>query len=190
MHLTSHLEFVMKNKGVKNLSELSLLSGVDKRKLEEFPCNIYNGKIDFETLNILSNFFCCHPNQILKITDKSESLNRLSLQENEGIVYFVSFENGLTKIGFTSDLQTRISALEQKEKMKGELIGYIATDDCLTIERLFHTMFENKLVRGEFFRLSEADMEMLKKYERGEKKNVIRDFAKRKRESDALTSDD
>jgi hypothetical protein len=67
--------------------------------------------------------------------------------------------NGLIKVGYSKDPKLRESTL-QSEKPDIEMIFNIACDKSM--ERKLHKQYASKRVRGEWFRLSEIDIEIIK----------------------------
>lgn len=160
----------MKNAGIKNFTELSLLTGIEYQKLKDFPSTLSRGKLDFSTIKRLSEFFEIGEEHFIEMGDQEINYEGNLYSGRKGLVYFLKFNNGLIKIGHTSDLKTRINTLEKQYNQKTELIAYVSTDDCLTLERVFHNLFINKWVEEEFFQLDHNDIETIKIFENGEKR--------------------
>jgi predicted methyltransferase len=81
----------------------------------------------------------------------------------KGDVYFVKIGD-YYKIGATRHLYSRLIGLQTGMPTKIELIHSIKTSDMNKTERLFQAMFErnNKLERGEWFKLTDADIAYIK----------------------------
>ncbi len=161
--LVSHLPFLMKQNGIKNVTELSLRSGIKQSTLEKLlDCSFQ--KLDINTVNQLVDFFECKPDSLLSIEDEYTDYSwHIENNGRNGVVYFLQREdNGLTKIGWTANIQQRKSAIEQKEKVKTRLIHYIPTFDCITLESTLHIIFSKKRVESEWFNLTEGDLDTLK----------------------------
>jgi len=166
-HLISRLCIAMKENGVKNLTELSLLTNIDVKKLENFPKRGTNNRnVDFVLIDQLSVFFECNANSLVELGEKDISFP-VEYTGKSGIVYFLKFENGLTKIGWTSDLKLRKQSLIQENKTGCELIGFVSSSDCETVERVFHTLFIGKRVKGEYFNLCATDLTVIDKFKNG-----------------------
>ena len=80
-----------------------------------------------------------------------------------GDVYFVKVGD-YYKIGATIHLYSRIHGLQLANPIPIELIHSIKTSDMYKTERLFQALFErdDKLERGEWFTLSDADIAYIK----------------------------
>ena len=92
-----------------------------------------------------------------KPTEKREPKRR-----DYGFVYLLKADNGFYKIGRTKSLDDRIKQLEIASPHELELILVIETDNCRNIEESLHLRFDDKRSRGEWFELSEADVEYIK----------------------------
>ena len=76
-------------------------------------------------------------------------------------VYFVRSGDGLIKIGCTADLPTRFKALQSAIPTDLEIVAFYRCDNVYEREREFHELFKDKKVKGEWFELSDEDVEML-----------------------------
>lgn len=83
---------------------------------------------------------------------------------SEGFVYVLRVDNGLCKIGRTRYLDDRIYQLGITLPYDPELVCAIKVEDCIKAEREIHELFidAGKNVRGEWFELTEADIEYIK----------------------------
>lgn len=77
-------------------------------------------------------------------------------------VYFIRAENGLVKIGITSNIAKRFEALNVASPVELVLLFYIETDEARKLEGSFHSIFESQWVKGEWFRLSDDDIAWIK----------------------------
>ena len=80
----------------------------------------------------------------------------------KGFVYFIKAENGLIKIGQTKDLSNRYKQIQHSALLKTELLFAIESDDGIKLEEKLHHFFENKMKKGEWFALSDGDIEIIK----------------------------
>lgn len=71
------------------------------------------------------------------------------------VVYFLTGNNGLCKIGRTENLPVRIVALERETKLTLILHHTVETNDAPWLEAKFHRYFQAERVYGEWFALSE-----------------------------------
>jgi hypothetical protein len=92
---------------------------------------------------------------------KPEPEKRKSKPTN-GYVYLIKADNGLYKIGKSKNLHARINEFGVKLPVKTELIHSIANSDFSTLELELHERFSDKREHGEWFRLSESDIEEIK----------------------------
>ena len=67
-------------------------------------------------------------------------------------VYFVQDEDGFIKIGYSENVKKRLAHLQTSSRQKLSLIGSVNGDKNL--ESLFHRVFRDERVRGEWFRPS------------------------------------
>jgi len=75
-----------------------------------------------------------------------------------GFVYLMSHQNGLTKIGYSTDPATREKTLQAEDPR----LRLIATRcGFMSEERRLHRIFADKRVRGEWFNLSEHEKRWL-----------------------------
>lgn len=79
-----------------------------------------------------------------------------------GFVYILKADNGIYKIGRTKNLNNRISSINGILPYDTELIHAIETEDYKEAERYFHRKFAHRCIRGEWFQLTEKDVEQLK----------------------------
>jgi len=66
------------------------------------------------------------------------------------------------KIGFTKDLKSRLRSFRTAIPTKVDLIFYVWTTDYVYLEKLLHEDFKEMRVRGEWFELSNGDLDNLK----------------------------
>lgn len=79
-------------------------------------------------------------------------------------IYFVEC-NGVVKIGTTSNLKSRLNALQTSNPTPIRLVHTISVpirQDHREVEKALHTIFENNSVRGEWYKISEQDIERIK----------------------------
>jgi len=78
-------------------------------------------------------------------------------------VYFLTADNGFTKIGRTKKLDERIHHFTTKLPYKLEERLFLKTSNSSKLESSIHKRFESKRKRGEWFLLTDDDIELLKK---------------------------
>ncbi|MCK8818109.1 GIY-YIG nuclease family protein [Natroniella sulfidigena] len=80
--------------------------------------------------------------------------------DSVGYVYFLKEVGGnKCKIGLTNDLDRRIGQISPKLPFQVELFHSIKTNCNYKLENFFHTMFKEKRLNGEWFELTESDLE-------------------------------
>ncbi len=82
----------------------------------------------------------------------------------DGYVYFIKAENGLTKIGETISPKSRYSNIKSMVPMYTEFLFAVKTDNAPGLEEKLHEKFSNKREMGEWFRLSEKDIDSTKQH--------------------------
>lgn len=83
-----------------------------------------------------------------------------------GYVYFVKPKKGNSvKVGFSSDIISRLRSFKTVFDSSIILIGYIYSPDYKNIEKELHSFFEKRRISGEWFKISRSEInEVLKKY--------------------------
>lgn len=79
-----------------------------------------------------------------------------------GYVYLIKFGD-FFKIGRSNDFNRRLSEIKTQLPEEGELLHVIETDDPEGIEAYWHNRFKDKRARGEWFKLSNDDIKILRK---------------------------
>jgi len=85
-------------------------------------------------------------------------------QDSKGFIYVLRVDNGLCKIGRTKHLDDRIYQLGVTLPYDPELVCAVKVDDCIIAESELHELFTHsgKHVKGEWFKLTEGDIEYIK----------------------------
>jgi hypothetical protein len=81
-----------------------------------------------------------------------------------GFVYLVKGHPGEYKIGRTNLVDRRLSELGATASIEQELIHEIKTDDPSGLEVYWHRRFQEKRMRGEWFKLTAADIRAFKRW--------------------------
>ena len=76
-----------------------------------------------------------------------------------GVVYFLRADNGLTKIGRTMNMGQRFKVFSTHLPYELEVVRLIHSDNCHELERRLHLRFADKRVRGEWFNVTQDDIE-------------------------------
>lgn len=80
-------------------------------------------------------------------------------KHSDGYVYFAKNENNVIKIGRTINLKNRMKSLNTSSPHTIDLVGYIKTGSCVELEEIAQRFFEDANVKGEWFDLSNKDMQ-------------------------------
>jgi hypothetical protein len=83
-----------------------------------------------------------------------------------GFVYLVKGHPGEYKIGRTNLVDRRLSELGATAAIEHKLEHEIKTDDPSNIEAYWHKRFQEKRMRGEWFRLSPVDVKAFKRWKK------------------------
>lgn len=125
---------------------------------------------------VLLKCFCCEHGRAEKEREElSKShrigefkrLNKIYLKNDSGFVYFIKSEiSGNIKIGKTNHLSGRFSSIKCCDP-SAILLFAIKTENRHSLERRLHNFFYEKREAGEWFLLSEKDVDYIKhKYEK------------------------
>ena len=102
-----------------------------------------------------------HNEQLLKDYNKPPESNKKKADTKkviEGHIYLIKADNGLVKIGKTTDLEMRLDHFTAKLPYEVKLLHSIHTNDHTKLERNLHELFEHKRKRGEWFDLNEKEI--------------------------------
>jgi hypothetical protein len=82
----------------------------------------------------------------------------------DGYVYILRSADGYYKIGRAKDVQARVKSIAAFVPFAVEIVHTIQTDNMVRLERGLHRAYEaaEKRVNGEWFRLSDDDIELLR----------------------------
>lgn len=83
----------------------------------------------------------------------------------EGFVYLLKTPQGLYKIGRSKNAEKRITKLGVKLPYPIYPLAIIKTSDMVALEKVLHARFEEKRVNGEWFELSDEDVQYIKSLE-------------------------
>lgn len=110
---------------------------LEKRTFNSFPNDWYNGVID-EILN--------------------------SVEKHKGYVYFISNGNSYNvKVGKSSNINKRIYSFNTTFSKGIYLHGFIHVENESSKENDLHKLFNDKLIRNEWFKLNSDDFDLLEK---------------------------
>ncbi len=80
-------------------------------------------------------------------------------------VYILTWGAGIYKIGLTNSIQNRTMQLGILLPFKVDCIHKIETYDARSVERILHRKYADRRLNGEWFRLSDQDIEDIKHME-------------------------
>jgi hypothetical protein len=83
-------------------------------------------------------------------------------KQHPGYVYLLKSDSGLYKISRTSKIADRVSWFTTKLPFKVELIHSFKCENMVETERQLHERFSDKQHTGEWFNLSDEDVEYIK----------------------------
>lgn len=84
-------------------------------------------------------------------------------QKRKGGIYVFSIKEmpGYYKIGISHDVQRRLDGYNTATPLTIELDYFVEHSEYRTVEKALHRMFENQRVKGEWFLLSDEDIERI-----------------------------
>ena len=80
---------------------------------------------------------------------------------DNGFVYFLKSETGHYKIGKTSNVKSRIKTLQVCSPYKLDLYCYFKTSEMSEVEEKMHEIFHEKRANGEWFSITEEEIDSL-----------------------------
>ena len=105
---------------------------------------------------LMQRFYAIHDDDKLRLANFARGTDNEQLKP--GIVYLIQ-RGQYFKIGFTHNLPERLKTLRWKSPIRIKLIYYVFADDPLRLEAGYHSYFADKRGQGEWFKLTEADVE-------------------------------
>mgnify|MGYP001599049725 CR=1 FL=1 len=106
------------------------------------------------------------PDEILEMIElrlgRRRSSVRRSPRPRNGYVYLLSSRTGEYKIGQTKNIGQRIYSINKQLPSGALLIHSIPCKDRIATEKLLHEKFSHRRINGEWFMLSDADVDSIK----------------------------
>jgi len=87
--------------------------------------------------------------------------NQLKIGHSElkrDFIYIIQCKSDYYKIGFATDVRSRISAMQTGNPFRIRLIFSTMLPDPQSLERYLHNNYKNQRVRGEWFRLNHVEV--------------------------------
>lgn len=91
-----------------------------------------------------------------------ERVSARKQSNKSGYVYLIRSQDGYFKIGHTSDPDNRMKTFSVKLPFDVEYVCLIWSGDRFELERSLHDLYKSKHVNGEWFNLSDEDVNYLK----------------------------
>jgi hypothetical protein len=77
-------------------------------------------------------------------------------------VYFLRIETGLVKIGRSTNPEKRLTDVRRALPFDSELLHLVKSMDHIALEKSYHERFADRRVRGEWFALTEEDLQTIR----------------------------
>lgn len=94
--------------------------------------------------------------------DYTMSTVNAPISGKDGYVYILKSDSGFTKIGRTTDINNRMATFSVKLPYQVEFEHVIRTNNCVLLEAYLHGSFESKRIDGEWFDLSNEDIDAIR----------------------------
>jgi len=122
-------------------------------------CEIAESEYCLAKRDILS---ICLIDEVKVCWDCKELLDKRRRKEFQGYIYLIgNHEKRVYKIGLSRQPKERYKAFRTKLPFAVEILHQIGTDDMKKSETLLHNWFRDKNTHGEWFELSETDVEFI-----------------------------
>lgn len=159
---------LMASANIRTIQELHEKTGISRKTLSKLV-NKESVMIKYETIITLCKLFNCDISDLLNLLDEEDYKkqqdikNKKIIEKKKGHVYFIKDpEINLIKIGRSKELEKRFYALNKEFNENLEVVHKIYTDDCYSLEKILHERFDRVRFSGEWFKLSDEDIEKIK----------------------------
>jgi hypothetical protein len=115
-------------------------------------------RVDFDTYVKAKNF----QNDVYDYPPSAKASKPNRKQSRAGFVYLLKSETGHYKIGRTIDPKSRSKTFGIQLPFAVEFLAVIPADDMISLESELHRRFDEKRLSGEWFNLSDDDIEYIK----------------------------
>lgn len=143
---------------------------LNKLELQNFVekiSNVLKSYDEIEIDNLNKEVKKYHEEELRKL-EESMCVTESPRAKQKGFVYFITDDTKLVKIGLSKNVNTRFKTMQTGNSTL-KMIYYIETKDMDLTEKLFHERFKKKRIHGEWFQLTDADIEYIKKGKYGKK---------------------
>ena len=136
----------------------------------------------------IKNGFYCDYDEFSKYSDEELKAKFIMLMMNNirhksdtpscGVVYVIEYENGICKIGKTTDIETRFKTLSKmsSSKVTGKLFFTNSTANYSKIEKEVHNALKEHRSHGEFFNIAfDEAVSVVEKFYDKHSKTTVRD---------------
>lgn len=114
------------------------------------------------TLEVLNSERIEELNQFIETNKASQKVRKVERRKVPGRVYLLKADNGLYKIGYSKNVQTRIKQIQKNTPHSIEIVCSIKTDDVRTLEAKLHDKYQAALTKYEWFLLSPQQVDEIK----------------------------
>lgn len=149
------------NEGIYLVDPQGSILGIDETKelilgLQKFVKNVNQDDIDAINSDIESEHRQPTDECLVKNIRPSKP------KPQRGVVYFIRDDKGRVKIGKAKNMKYRMGEYT-KLPFEPELVHLIESNDYHMTEHKFYVLFAQKRLRGEWFNLTNEDIQMIKK---------------------------
>ena len=99
----------------------------------------------------------------IKTEGKPRRVRKATTAASVGLVYLVQADNGLVKIGWTTNFKQRLASLQTASPSSLKVLALIDSSVPTQLEQQLHRQFASRRIRGEWFKLSARDIERAKR---------------------------
>lgn len=108
------------------------------------------------------------PQSSVPVQDESDDLlalprHRRNTATNGGYVYVIRGSENRTKIGIATHLERRVRDLQRASSDHLKVVASVRLDNPRQVEKLLHRRYRHKRLHGEWFDLSDDEVEEIKK---------------------------
>lgn len=163
------LPVLMAKAEIDSISELQRRTGLPRTTLTR----LYNDEatvIGHKTIYLLCKVFDCSIGELLKSVtpeEKAETAAKVKerrVQNRDAYVYFAKDPlTSLVKIGKSLDVEKRLYQLKKEVGSELQLLDVVKSSDAIVLEKEIHEQLHDRRVKGEWFTLSEEEVEKVVK---------------------------